>query len=241
VHIPLPGGRAGWRNGAAHVRHAEPSLLLSADDDHPPDAALIELGLAAAARAAMLDCGAVSARLHSPPFYPNIWPGEHYRLLAALVQHLSPRHIVEIGTATGLSALALKMFLPEDGLIDTFDLTPWTGFPDTCLRDDDFSDGRLAQHVADLSQLEVMRQYSSVLQNADLIFIDAGKDGAMEARFLDNFAAIGLPKEPLLIFDDIRLWNMLEIWRSIQMPKLDLTSFGHWSGTGLVRWTTEMR
>ncbi len=36
------------------------------------------------------------------------------------------------------------------------------------------------------------------------------------------------------MFDDIRVWNMLEIWRGIRRPKLDLTSFGHWSGTGLV-------
>lgn len=36
------------------------------------------------------------------------------------------------------------------------------------------------------------------------------------------------------LFDDIRVWNMLAIWRGIRRPKLDLTSFGHWSGTGLV-------
>jgi len=39
-----------------------------------------------------------------------------------------------------------------------------------------------------------------------------------------------------VLFDDIRLWNMLDIWRSIDFPKLDLTSFGHWSGTGVVQW-----
>lgn len=46
-----------------------------------------------------------------------------------------------------------------------------------------------------------------------------------------------LPGQPILVFDDIRAWNMLAIWREIRMPKLDLTSFGHWSGTGLVDWT----
>jgi hypothetical protein len=29
---------------------------------------------------------------------------------------------------------------------------------------------------------------------------------------------------------------MLGVWRGIARPKLDLTSFGHGSGTGLVRW-----
>jgi hypothetical protein len=38
------------------------------------------------------------------------------------------------------------------------------------------------------------------------------------------------------MFDDIRLMNLLSIWRGIQRPKMDITSFGHWSGTGLVDW-----
>jgi hypothetical protein len=32
------------------------------------------------------------------------------------------------------------------------------------------------------------------------------------------------------------MMNMIGIWRGIRHPKLDLTSFGHWSGTGLVEW-----
>lgn len=42
---------------------------------------------------------------------------------------------------------------------------------------------------------------------------------------------------PIVMFDDIRLWNMLAIWWRLDRPKLDLTSFWHWSGTGLVDWT----
>lgn len=38
-------------------------------------------------------------------------------------------------------------------------------------------------------------------------------------------------------FDDIRLWNMLRIWREIRLPKMDMTSFGPWCGTGLCEWT----
>src|SRR5437868_9778304 len=44
--------------------------------------------------------------------FTRIWPGEHYRLLAALVKLLQPKRVVEIGTLHGLSALALKKFLP---------------------------------------------------------------------------------------------------------------------------------
>jgi hypothetical protein len=69
-----------------------------------------------------------------------------------------------------------------------------------------------------------------------LIFIDAAKDGVQEQRFLDNFGTIAFAKAPLVILDDIRVWNMLAIWRRVSRPKLDLTSFGHWSGTGIIDW-----
>jgi hypothetical protein len=36
------------------------------------------------------------------------------------------------------------------------------------------------------------------------------------------------------MFDDTRLPSMLKFWRELDYPKLDFTSFGHWSGTGLV-------
>jgi len=101
----------------------------------------------------------------------------------------------------------------------------------------DLADGRLEQVVADLTRLEVARSYARLLGEADLLFVDAAKDGQMEATLLDNFSAIGLKEGAWLLFDDIRLREMIAIWRSIALPKLDLTSFGHWSGTGLVQWS----
>ena len=69
-----------------------------------------------------------------------------------------------------------------------------------------------------------------------MIFADGPKDGRFEREMLQRFAEIGLPKAPIIILDDIRTWNMLSIWREIRHPKLDITSFGHWTGTGLMEW-----
>ena len=118
----------------------------------------------------------------------------------------------------------------------TFDVLEWISFADTCLLPEDFRDGRLVQQTDDLSDPAVTAKYRDLLVGADIIFLDAAKDGIMEQRFIDNFRTISFRKKPLFIFDDIRVWNMLKIWRQIPMPKLDLTSFGHWSGTGLVQW-----
>ena len=174
--------------------------------------------------------------MKTSPYYPDIWPGEHYRLLAGLVLTLRPTTIIEIGTATGLSALAMKKYLPQNGKIVTVDILSWKSFPDTCLLEGDFEDGRLVQETDDVSDPVLVQKNRELLVNAEMIFLDAAKDAIMEERFISNCRSVPFTKNPLLVFDDTRVWKMLRIWRNISMPKLDLTSFGHWSGTGLVQW-----
>lgn len=209
-------------------------MLFSADDDVGPSERILELALAAAQAARTIDLSSVSSRVVRGPRFPDVWPGEHYRLLAGIVEVLKPRLVVEIGTATGLSALTLLERLSEDGRIVTFDVVPWRGVPDAVLRSEDFATGRLAQHVDDLADPAVSARHRALLEDADLLFVDAAKDGRMERRFLELFDGLAFVNRPVAVFDDIRLWTMLDIWRGIRRPKLDLTSFGHWSGTGLV-------
>ena len=212
-------------------------MIYSADDDPSrPSPALFETALAAINEARGISLSEISERLREPPLYPDIWPGEHYRLLAAFIRVLQPKLVVEIGTATGLSALTMKRFLGSDAKLLTFDIVPWDQFPQTCLRAEDFEDGRLVQYIADLSKPWNMKLFESMIRPAGLIFIDAAKDGTGEQDFIDLLRPVQFESVPFVLFDDIRLWNMLAIWRRITAPKLDLTSFGHWSGTGIVEW-----
>ncbi len=164
------------------------------------------------------------------------WPGEHYSVLAALCQVLGVRHAVEIGTYTGAGSLAILPLLPPEGSLVTFDVIPWDQISGTVLRPADFKGGKFRQIVEDLSDPAIATAHAAILQQADLIFIDAAKDGIQEQRFLDHFERIGLKSGTLLVFDDIKIWNMLGIWRRIRRPKLDFTSFGHFTGTGFVYW-----
>ena len=210
-------------------------MLFSADDEvGRPNDRLLGVGLDAAQAARGADLSAVSSRIRSGPRYTDVWPGEHYKLLAGLVEVLQPRLVIEIGTATGLSALTLLEKLPAEGRVVTFDVVPWQQYPGAVLRADDFAVGRLVQHIADLVDPAVSAAHRELLESADLIFMDAAKDGEMERSFIALFESLRFKGTPVALYDDIRLWNMLDIWRGIQRPKLDLTSFGHWSGTGLV-------
>jgi predicted O-methyltransferase YrrM len=212
------------------ARHVEPSLISSPSGD--PSERLLDVALQAVSGARSVDLEWLAAR--DPSAFANVWPGEHYKLLAALVALLRPRTIVEIGTATGASALAMKSALGEDGRIVTFDVVPWQAVDQAVLRDEDFADARLEQRLEDLSTPSGWRANAELLRTAELIFLDALHDGIQERQFLRGFEEVGLAAGPIVVLDDIRLWRMLSFWHDIERPKLDLTSFGHWSGTGLV-------
>lgn len=210
--------------------------MLYPDDGATPNARLIELVCACAPIAAAEDLTDIASRIPAGPRWPLIWPGEHYRLLAAMVTVLQPRVIVEVGTYQGLSALALLQHLAPEGRLVTFDVVPWRQVPGCVLREDDFVDGRLVQIVDDVTRPGGFARYQALFEAADLMFVDAEKDGRMEQRLIDLMGGAPLPRAPIVVFDDIRLWNMLRIWHDLERPKLDATSFGHWSGTGIVDW-----
>jgi predicted O-methyltransferase YrrM len=216
----------------------EYSMLYSLDDAlSGASERLLDVALGAAVRARRIDLHDVAQRLGGRFPYPdaaiNLWPGEHYRLLAGLVQELQPQLVVEIGTAEGISALSMLKELPAGGRILSFDIVPWQEYPRTCLRPGDFEDGRLVQVIDDLGSRPTFERHAPQLAHADLIFIDAAKDGSLEQRLIAHFGQLAFARAPIVVFDDIRLWNMLAIWRNLPWPKLDLTSFGHWCGTGL--------
>jgi predicted O-methyltransferase YrrM len=233
--LPLP----------VHSQYADYSAVFSAlDDACQPSADLISLALEAVGHARKCCLTNMGPGQNDPAL--NLWPGEHYRLLAGLVLASQPRLVIEVGTGLGLSALSMKRFLPPTGKIITFDLLDWRSFGTpgqkgwmaltSYLQDEDFADGRLVQHVGDLSDQAVFARYRTLLEDADLIFIDAAHRGAEEQQLLGHLQMVDFKRRPLVVLDDIRLWHMLAVWRQIPYPKLDLTSLGHWSGTGLVAW-----
>ena len=224
------------------IRHQEQSLICSLDDEPFTQASnqlevrkLITLATEAINLAIEIDISDLSSRIPEGPKYSEVWPGEHYKLLAAFVSILKPKTVVEIGTGTGLSALSLLKFLPSDGKLVTFDTEEWWKVPGTTLRKEDFSDPRFHFSTDNLTDPLLVGVYAGVLAKTDLFFIDAAKDVKTELALLKNLETIPFEKPPLLVFDDIRMMNMVSIWRGLPYPKLDLTSFGHWSGTGLVR------
>lgn len=197
---------------------------------------LLDISLKAIQEARTIDMAWLCKRMKDEPRYPKYWPGEHYKLLAGFVKTLKPSRVVEVGTFSGLSALAMKAYLPTGAEIVTFDIIPWDQIPENVLSESDFRDGTLRQVIGDLSDEQSFASHSELLKGCELFFIDGPKNVTFEEIFLRRLSQIKFPKNPIVILDDIRVWNMLKIWHEISRPKLDMTSFGHFSGTGIIDW-----
>src|ERR1700731_3686907 len=96
VKLVLPNPRPG---------HGEYSMIYDTLNTYGrPSDYLIDLGLRAAQEAWRTELPELSGRVAADGNdFTRIWPGEHYRLLSALVKLLQPNRIVEVGTFRGLS------------------------------------------------------------------------------------------------------------------------------------------
>lgn len=225
--MPKQGGFPGASNSF-------PTWITAFDNPGEAPRRLIEVSLEAI-KATLNDVSLddLATRANSPDYFP-VWPGEHYKLLAGFLKVLKPKVVIEIGTDTGLSALVLKKFLPAGGKVVTFDLRPWKTVDESVLTDADFADGQLEQRLMDLAEPEHFEKNRSLLEQAEFFFVDGPKNISFEKALMKQLATISYKTPPIMLWDDTRLPSMVKFWRELERPKLDLTSFGHWSGTGLV-------
>lgn len=212
-----------------------PGVSVSHENKVTHNQFLMDVALAAAGNAnqnSLAELAAKNSHLRDAVYY-DIFPGEHYRLLRSLVKVLDLKNTIEIGTFTGMGAVSLIAGMGDHGHVTTFDIVPWDQL-DTHLSKDLFEQGKVRQILADLSNPDEFAKHRELISQAELIFCDAPKDGVFEYKFLDLLTTIKPKSKCLLVLDDIRFLNMTNLWWSIESPKLDLTSFGHWSGTGLI-------
>lgn len=169
-------------------------------------------------------------------FY-NIFPGEHYRFLKALTKTLRAKSAIEIGTFTGMGSVSISQgFESESNELLTFDVIPYNEFK-THLTPELLGSSKISQVIGDLADVNFFKKYINRFNNSEIIFLDAPKDGVFEYKFLENLTLLKPVGPCYLVMDDIKFVNMTELWQSIKSEKLDCTSFGHWSGTGVVNMT----
>ncbi len=229
---------------AGHERHAAAGVLLTSCAYcvrtsavvSAPSADLLEVAARAFTAARAVDLGWLEERCSTEEErqWVRQWPGEHYRLLSAFARTTKPSLIVEVGTYTGMGTLALADGAGAAPVI-TYDVVAWDGFPNTLLRAEDFDGSRIEQRLGDLSDDDYFAQQRETLLAADLVFVDGPKDGRFESIFYPHLLALLDGHRHVVLADDIHFLNMIQLWMELPVEKLDISSFGHWSGTGLMR------
>lgn len=160
-------------------------------------------------------------------FFPFFMKGpgqEHYSLLAHLSKQCSPGStVLDIGTFTGFSALALAA--NPDIKVITYDLVdniPNDGTP--TIRQVPNIDYRIQNCLEDIE----------TMLKAPLISLDVDPhDGMQEVEIITSLIRAGY--KGIVVCDDIyKNDGMKAFWNWVPLKKVDVSRYGHWSGTGIV-------
>jgi len=163
--------------------------------------------------------------------YYNLEAGQaEYRLYSYMSTLFDNVTILDIGTNQGRSAVALS-HNPNNHVI-SYDIQDHINTRDYKL----FTKPNMEFHVKNV--LEDITPEFIQSKNVQLVMIDICHTGPPEREIMEKLWDCGYRGTVLL--DDI--WHpdpsfrdgMQQMWNELPWPKYDVTSLGHWSGTGLV-------
>jgi predicted O-methyltransferase YrrM len=133
------------------------------------------------------------------------------RLLYRMANHYNPSHIIELGTAAGISTQYLATGNPLAEVITV------EGNPNLAeVASKNFRINRIKNiTVINSSFDDVLPQLVNYIKPGDLVYIDGNHTAEATWRYYTAFTAMG--KNPILIFDDIN-WSrdMRSAWKKIQ-------------------------
>jgi len=140
----------------------------------------------------------------------------HSRLLAYISTLFTNTILFDIGTNSGRSALSLAHNTTNK--IKSYDVVQ--------ILDIMYHQDNVEYILGDSTK-------DKDILNSPFIFLDVNHDGIYEYVLYSFLKDINW--KGILMLDDIHLNEpMREFWNSIGKEKYDLTSVGHWSGTGIV-------
>jgi hypothetical protein len=155
--------------------------------------------------------------------YLNMPAGkEHYRLFSHLSWQFPPNTtLIDVGTHIGYSALALS-HNPDVNVI-SYNIQDDIGNQNYSVKNKHNIELRIKNCLEDIN----------LLLKSPLIVLDTLHNGDFEKEFMELL--IKNNYDGIVICDDIHLNDaMINFWNWIPLKKIDITQFGHWSGTGIV-------
>lgn len=152
---------------------------------------------------------------------------EHYRLLAYLAEQIDSDLLIDIGTFYGFSAMALSR---SNKQVITYDVCDW--IPDNLENSVKNKENVVCKITDCTNDMDTVTKSTFVVLDIDP-HDGKGEREIIQSLKMNNFKGV-------LFLDDINLnKDMKDFWNEIELPKFDLTSYGHWSGSGIVLFTDE--
>lgn len=151
---------------------------------------------------------------------------EHYRLLRYLSSKVDS-HVIEVGTHCGSSAFAMSMDTNYD--IITYDIL-------------DIKDNNRVSPknvIYKISEFMTDDENKQLILTARMIFIDAPHNGEYETQCYNWLKSNNY--DGIVVWDDIHLnESMKNFWENVTDKKIDVTKYGHITGTGIINFSNDM-
>lgn len=161
---------------------------------------------------------------------------EPYRLLYYFASLFNDSIIIDLGTSNGGSAVALSH--NKRNQIVSFDIT------DRCQTSFFQNENKFEKMPSfpnvDFIVTENFLKYLSIILKSPFIYLDIAHDGIWENILLELL--INNNYKGIVVMDDIYAFpEMKKIWENLTFNKIDLTKYGHWSGTGLIDFSDNLK
>jgi predicted O-methyltransferase YrrM len=162
-------------------------------------------------------------------YYDLVSGEQEYRLYSYLTTYFNNITILDIGTLTGRSAIALSH--NESNTVLTYDIDNIINNKNHII----YSKRNIKFHIKDI--LDDLNE--EFIKNVKIIMIDIDHFETIETKIINRLKELNY--SGLIILDDITnhpdpIMNecMNRLWDNIKEPKYDFTKYGHWSGTGII-------
>lgn len=151
-------------------------------------------------------------------------PNRYYQWLACLIKLVEPKQVVELGAAAGISTIMMAHEMPIDSVLYSVDYDPlawrWMMKEYPQVRKVFGNDLDLSIYPKDCD-----------LSKTDIWFIDSLHTGGQLQKELVLYKPF-FKKGAIVVFDDIRMPGLWEIWQKLPYDKCETTNPNHFSGFG---------
>ena len=171
--------------------------------------------------------------LYHQDYYNDISGTQEYRLYSYLSTFVNDTIILDIGTSYGRSAIALSH--NESNKVLSYDICNHIQNDNHKIYSKKNVEFKIKDVLDDLTP--------KLVSKCKIVMIDIDHYESIERQIIDKLNDCGF--SGIILLDDIHHPQsdmneaMQKLWKNIHLPKFDVTSYGHWSGTGLILMNTD--